>query len=149
MIEQQLKVGVRRARLQDASRLAELSGELGYPADSQAIRRRLRLLLKSGDHAVYVAEVPDGRVAGWIHTFIHRVLESEWRAEIGGLVVGEGFRGRGAGQLLLGRAERWAKQKGLRSVYLRSNLLREAAHAFYQKRGYRRIKTQYAFLKTL
>jgi GNAT superfamily N-acetyltransferase len=149
MIGQQLEVRVRRARLEDARRLAELSGHLSYPAKTAAIRRRLRSLLRSGDHAVYAAEISNGQVIGWIHAFVHRVLERECRVEIGGLVVAEGLRGRGAGQLLLERAERWAKRKRMRSLYLRSNITRKKSHRFYQKRGYRIIKMQYAFLKNL
>jgi hypothetical protein len=30
---------------------------------------------------------------------------------------------------------------------LRSNVIRKAAHAFHEKLGYKRIKTQHAFLK--
>lgn len=142
------RIRVRRARLEDAGSLAELSRQLGYPAAPAAIRRRLQALATSPEHAVYVAEL-QGAVAGWVHVFIHRVLESDWRAEIGGLVVAERFRGGGVGRRLLERAERWARGRRLKAVYLRSNVIRKDAHAFYQKRGYQIIKTQYAFVKNL
>jgi GNAT superfamily N-acetyltransferase len=49
----------------------------------------------------------------------------------------------------MNRAERWARSQGLKSVYLRSNVAREKAHSFYQRLGYRIIKTQHAFQKKL
>ena len=117
--------------------MAELSGQHGYPAKVADVHRRLRFFLKNGDHSVYVAQIPNGVVVGWVHV------------EIGGLVVAEDFRGRGADERLLDRAERWAVRKRMNSVYFRSNILRNESHKFYQKRGYWIIKTQCAFLKHL
>ncbi len=47
------------------------------------------------------------------------------------------------------RAEHWAREKGLRSIFLRSNIIRKDAHTFYQALGYSVVKTQYAFRKAL
>ena len=43
----------------------------------------------------------------------------------------------------------WAREMGCRAVSLRSNVVRDGAHAFYEKAGYRRIKTQHVFQKEL
>jgi len=142
------KVRVRAARMEDAGRLAELSGQLGYPCSAADMRRRLRNLLADHSHAVWVADSGDGSIAGWIHVFIKRLLQSDHEAEIGGLVIDENFRGRRAGKALVERAERWAKSKRLKTVYVRSNIVRKDAHIFYQKLGYETIKTQRAFRKT-
>jgi len=143
------KTRVRAARTADAARLAVLSGQLGYPCSSAGIRARLRNLLADNRHAVWVAELEGGEVAGWIHVFVKQLLESGREAEIGGLVIDESFRGQGAGKALIERAERWARAKRLKSVSLRSNILRKDAHIFYQKLGYKIIKTQSAFRKPL
>lgn len=140
---------VRPAQMEDAGRLAALSGQLGYPCSAGDMRRRLRYLLGDHDHAVWVAETGDGSIAGWIHVFIKRLLESDREAEIGGLVIDENFRGRGVGKALVEHAERWASARRLKSVYVRSNIVRKDAHIFYQKLGYRIIKTQSAFRKPL
>ena len=63
--------------------------------------------------------------------------------------VANDFRGQGVGRVLVERAEGWAKARGLKSVYVRSNIVRKDAHAFYQKLGYKIIKTQSAFRKAL
>ena len=146
---------VRPANAADAERLAALSTELGYPSSPEQIQRRLRPLDGDADHLVSVAEVQAGqdgeagRVVGWIHAYVSRVIESNPRAEIGGLVVDTGFRGAGVGRRLMEHAEGWARSKGLEAVYLRSNVMRQDAHRFYQGLGYKIIKTQHAFLKKL
>ena len=142
-------VNIRAAQMEDAGRLAELSGQLGYPCSAGEVRRRLRRLLADPEHAVWVAESESGAIAGWIHVFVKRLLESDREIEIGGLVIDENFRGHGAGKVLVERAEGWAKARGLKSVCVCSNIVREDASAFYQKLGYKIVKTQSAFRKTL
>ena len=124
-----------------------LSGQLGYPTSPASIRRRLRNLLRKPNHAVWVAGTGEETVAGWIHFFVKQLLESEREAEIGGLVVGQNFRGQGIGRALVEHAERWAKRRRLKSVYVRSNAVRKEAHIFYPILGYQIVKTQSAFRK--
>ncbi len=138
---------VRIARIADADNIAVLCGQLGYPSSAASVRRRLRSLAGNRDHAVWVAELEGGAVVGWIHVFVKQLLESNREAEIGGLAVDEAFRGQGAGKALVERAERWARAKRLKSVYLRSNIVRKGAHRFYRRLGYEVIKTQHAFRK--
>ena len=147
MSEKSPKTRVRPALLTDAGRIAVLSGQLGYPSSAASVGRRLRNLLARRDHAIWVAENDGGNVAGWIHVFVKQLLESDREVEIGGLVIDEIFRGQGVGKALVERAERWAKARRLKSVYVRSNIVRNDAHAFYQKLGYKVIKTQNAFRK--
>jgi GNAT superfamily N-acetyltransferase len=142
-------VRVRAARMTDATRIAALSGQLGYPSSSASVRRRLRSLLANREHAVWVAEPEGGEVAGWIHVFVKQLVESDREAEIGGLVIDKNFRGQGAGKALVERAERWAGARRLKSVYVRSNIVRKDAHPFYQRLGYKIIKTQFAFRKPI
>ena len=142
-------VRVRVARMDDAGSIAGLSGQLGYPSSVARVRQRLRNLLADGGHAIWVAENGAGAIAGWIHVFVKQLLESDREIEIGGLVVDQIFRGQGAGKALVERAERWARSRRLKSVYVRSNVVRKEAHIFYQKLGYKIIKTQTAFRKTL
>jgi GNAT superfamily N-acetyltransferase len=140
---------IRAARAGDERRLAALSRQLGYPSRPGEIRRRLEPILRDPRHAVFVVEDGEGRVAGWVHVFLHRLVEADPRAEVGGLVVDEAFRRRGAGRRLMERAERWALEQGCGMVSLRSNVLRGESHLFYESLGYRRVKTQHAFRKSL
>jgi GNAT superfamily N-acetyltransferase len=139
---------IRAAQPQDYARIAELARQLGYPSSRDEIAARLAYMERSSDHAVFVAAL-DGKVAGWLGIYVCRMVEAEPRAEISGLVVDERFRSQRIGRHLLERAERWAREKGCGAIGLRSNVIRDRAHAFYERHGYKHIKTQKAFRKDL
>ena len=141
---------IRRARLKDAAAIADLSGQLGYPATQQEMAERLaRLLRLSRVNQVLVAEAPSGDVVGWLHVSMNPLLEVPLRAEVNGLIVADGQRSLGAGEKLLQAAETWARHKGCRGMSVRSNVLRDRAHSFYLRNGYEHYKTQKAFRKNL
>ena len=144
-------VKIRRARRGDAGQIAQLSGQLGYPATEAQIIDRMRRLRPTSRHAVLVAESPDAGtgVVGWLHVSVSPLLESDLRAEVNGLIVAEAQRSAGAGAKLLEAAEEWAKRQGCRMMNVRSNVIRERAHGFYQRHGYEHYKTQKAFRKPL
>lgn len=139
---------IRRAEERDAARLAELSGQLGYPATKEQIIERLRWILAASGHTVFVAESDEG-VSGWLHVSVEHLLETGLRAEINGLIVDEASRSEGAGKLLLDAAEAWAHGQGCPVINLRSNVIRDRAHIFYLRNGYEHYKTQKAFRKKL
>jgi len=141
---------IRKARRSDAERIAQLSGELGYPATAAQIATRLRQLKPASKHAVFVAESPEAAgLVGWLHVSVSHLLESDIRAEVNGLIVAEGQRSAGAGAKLLEAAEQWARRHGCRGMNVRSNVIRERAHKFYERHGYEHYKTQKAFRKAL
>ncbi len=139
---------LRRAKKADAARIAKLSGELGYPATTREMKTRLAQLKPATRHAVFLAEV-DKLVIGWIHVSVSPLLEVPLRAEVNGLVVADDQRSHGAGAKLLEAAEKWARAKGCKGVSVRSNVIRERAHLFYERHGYVHFKTQKAFRKAL
>lgn len=139
---------IRQAIAQDADEIVNLSRQLGYPTTTSAVRQRLAQM-HSANHAVYVAEISDIGVVGWIHAHLCLLLQTNLHAEIGGLVVDERYRASGIGRQLLLQIEQWASQQGCESVYLRSNIIRKQAHIFYKKMGYSYIKTSLAFNKHL
>jgi len=142
------QIKIRPARAGDAKRLAELSGELGYPATEKEIHGRLARLRPKSLHAVFVAETVAG-VVGWIHVSRNYLLETPLRAEVNGLVVSSTARSQGAGRLLLAAAEDWARKQKCTGMSVRSNVIRERAHGFYLREGYEHYKTQKAFRKSL
>lgn len=143
------KVAIRKARLSDARVVAELSGQLGYPATEKEMAERLsKLIRRPRDGVVLVAESA-GAIVGWVHVSVTPLLEAPLRAEVNGLVVDEKQRSQGTGAELLEAAERWAAAKGCKGVSVRSNVIRERAHRFYLQRGYEHYKTQKAFRKPL
>ena len=139
---------IREARPQDYARIAELAGQLGYPSSPEEIAKRLDDRRGLQEHAVFVAQRGD-EIAGWLGAYVCRTVEADARAEISGLVVDPGFRSQGIGPLLLVRAEQWAREKGCRAIGLRSNVIRDRAHAFYERHGYKHTKTQKSFRKDL
>jgi GNAT superfamily N-acetyltransferase len=139
-------LAIRRAAPPDAPVLAELSGELGYPAEPNQIERRLASLPAEDD--VWVATI-DGVVVGWVHCSLRRSLVVEPGIEVLGNVVGRRWRGRGVGRALMAMAEQSATDRGVSAVRLRSGSQREEAHQFYRAIGYREQKTQRVFIREL
>ena len=142
-------ISVRVASQEDAEALARLSGELGYPSTAAQIRERLAAVEANSGYATFVAVTPEDRVIGWIQLCLVRALEIEARVEITGLVVDSGRRSGGVGRLLVDRGEAWARENGLRVIGVRSNVVRERAHRFYQWLGYEVVKSQKVFRKRL
>lgn len=143
------EVKIRKAKRSDAPRLAELSTQLGYPSTVGEATKRLRKLGPPSLSALFVAESPSTGVVGWAHVSVTQLLEVGTRAELNGLIVAEGQRSLGAGARLLDAAEEWARKHGCPSISVRSNVIRERAHKFYERQGYEHYKTQKAFLKKL
>ncbi|MGH8447555.1 MAG: GNAT family N-acetyltransferase [Solimonas sp.] len=139
---------LRPAAVDDAAAIARLSGMFGYEADADAHAGRLTLLLGRPEHAVWIADI-DGEIRGWLHAMQRLSLESASYVEIAGLVVDEAARSQGIGARLVQAAEAWAVALGLREMRVRSNIIRERAHAFYERAGYRAIKDQRVFAKAL
>ena len=140
---------IRRAKNADAAQIAVLTGQLGYPATTAQIRERLRRIQPASQNAIFVADSAGDGVVGWLHVSKEPLLESEMRAEVNGLVVAEGQRSLGAGAQLLAAAEDWARKHGCKSMSVRSNVIRERAHKFYERNGYEHYKTQKSFRKPL
>ena len=140
---------IRRAKSSDAEQIAALSSQLGYPATAAQIRKRMQGIKPDSQHAVFVAEYAKDGVIGWVHVSRQPLLEVEIRAEVNGLVIAEGQRSLGAGARLLAAAEDWARKHGCKGMSVRSNVIRERAHKFYERNGYEHYKTQKSFRKPL
>jgi len=134
---------------EDYSRVAELADQLGYPSTAQEIRSRLEGMRDSDQYAVYVAELPEGKIAGWIGVSIFRTVAADPCAEITGLVVDSDVRSLGIGSALVQIAEEWARSRRCNAIAVRSNVKRDGAHRFYERHGFQHIKTQKAFRKDL
>jgi GNAT superfamily N-acetyltransferase len=142
-------IRVRRARSSDISQLAQLAGQLGYPSSEDEIRGRLAGIEAAPEHALFVAETADGKLAGFLNVYVMRTIDSDARTEIAALVVDDAHRSRGVGKVLIEQAEAWARENGCAAIGLRSNVIRERAHRFYERLGYEHYKTQKTFRKTL
>jgi GNAT superfamily N-acetyltransferase len=123
--------------------------QLGYRVSREEAEERLQEIERDEGHAAFVAAASDGEVVGWVHVYLRLLVEHHLRAEVGALVVAEEYRRRGIGELLMQHAEEWARSRGCWAVHLRSNVIREETHLFYEKIGYRTLKEQRVFQKVL
>jgi GNAT superfamily N-acetyltransferase len=141
-------LSIRRLTIDDAEAVAELCGQLGYPGSPDDLRQRIDETSRSTDR-IALAAVLNGQIVGWIEAFIERHLQSSASALIGGLVVRDGTRGVGIGKRLCLEVEEWARSKSIPLIRVRSQIIREDAHRFYVRDGYRKVKTSLVFEKPL
>jgi len=126
---------IRRAVHDDAPRIAELLGQLGYPSSGDAMLRRMRNTDKS-DNAILVAMSAEGRVVGMAG--LHRMAVLHLDAPVGyitAFVIDESTRGHGVGRKLLEAAETWARDAGCVRLTVTSAEQRDGAHKFYPACG--------------
>jgi GNAT superfamily N-acetyltransferase len=135
---------LRPLRASDADALVTLLPDLGYTAAADQLVERLARLRDWPDQEAFVAET-DGRVVGLCHVQGVRMLISDGYAEIQALVVSAACHGQGIGRHLCEHACAWAFARGYGRVRLRSNVIREDAHAFYEHLGFEKSKASYAF----
>jgi GNAT superfamily N-acetyltransferase len=138
----------RTARLSDAGEIARLTTQLGYELTASHAADRLSRILPRMDQQFWVAEI-DSSVVGWVHAARFEFVESGAFVVIGGLVVDKDQRRQGIGRALMQRAEEWTRQQGWSVVRLWSSVIRTEAHQFYERLGYKRVKTQHSFVKSL
>ncbi len=135
---------VREMSAADLPKVAELSGQLGYPVSLGELEKRFEILRASKTNVLFVAGEP---VGGWIQVEQRQSLESGENAEIVGLVVDSGRRREGLGRALVASAEQWAKDRSLPKLRVRSNVTREESHRFYPAIGFQKSKTQHVYEK--
>jgi GNAT superfamily N-acetyltransferase len=138
---------IRRAVESDAAELAGLTSQLGDPASEATIHARLTRMIESSDDCLLVAEDSGGELAGWIHGFLSQPLESDYRVEIGGLVVDERCRRNGIGRRLVQAVEAWAAERGVMELSVRCREERTESHKFYESLSFQHTKTQRVFRK--
>jgi len=104
----------------DLDAVAELMGELGYPASSAQMRNRMEAISSDPMYATRVAEL-DGEVAGMAGLRLLYGYEYDHSvAQISALVTKAAYRGRGIGKELIRHAEKWAKERGAAAIVLTS-----------------------------
>ena len=142
------RVQIRPPQATDAQRLRVLNRQLGYATEVEELVSRINRLSELQEHFVTVAEV-DGTVVGWVQAEHRFSMETGDKAELVGLIVAAAARRSGVGRLLVQAAEDWATDRGLRSIVVRSNVIRAESHSFYRQIGYTQSKTQHVYAKPL
>ena len=137
-------VAVRFARPEDWAAVAGLLVELGRgvaagTADDATHQMQFTGHLRRIDSVTLVAEDPGaaGVVLGVLDMEYHQRLgDHRPQARVNDLVVTETARGRGAGHVLLTRAEELARKRGCFRMALVTAGWREDSVAFYSKEGW-------------
>lgn len=124
--------------------MAELLGQLGYPSSPVQASDRIERISADPSTWLVVAEV-DGELAGFGALHVQNLVErDEPGCEVAALVVGERFRRRGIGELLMEALEDEARARGGKTIVLNTAHRRADAHAFYEALGYEHTGRRYA-----
>jgi GNAT superfamily N-acetyltransferase len=135
------EIEIRQAVEADLQSMQELLTQLfaieqDFHPDAQRQSRGLRLMLEEPKAVLFVAELA-GRVVGMATLQI--LISTAQGGPVGlveDVVVGESFRGRGIGRLLLEHLEAWAWGRGLSRLQLLADIANRPALAFYGRQGW-------------
>lgn len=147
--KEEVGVQIRPYRDSDLAAVVNMSAQLGYPIDEVQAAGLIQVIVESPEQVLLVAEDERQGPIGWAHVFIARRIFRPPFADLGGLVVDEAARGEQVGAQLMGAAEAWAVERGCTGLVVRSNVIRQRAHRFYQRLGYDVLKQQVVFQKQL
>lgn len=142
-----MNLGIRKAEINDAEALASLTEELGYYSTEEEIKNKLAGISVNPRQAVFTAETD--KVKSWMHLALAEPLESVPFAGIQGIVVKEEFRGKGVGTKMFQTAGQWTRDKGYKSIRIRTNITRKEARELYKRLGFISKKTQEVFEKEI
>lgn len=132
-------IDVRRAVSADLSTLVELAAEYceadGHVFDEPTVRDGFAPLLDDDRYGVVLVAELDGAVDGY------GVVTWGWSIEIGGLdvVLDELYtrtKGRGIGTALVRQLEADCRTRGVKRIFLETELPNEAARRLYEREGF-------------
>lgn len=136
---------IREVKSSDSKEMTRLSYQHGYAISEPVVEENIKKLHSDDNNAVYVVEISDAEIGGWVHVYGKHLIDALPFAEIGGLVVDENHRRKGYGEMLVRECEEWAKKRGYREIRVRSAGQRTGAHEFYKSIGYENVKWQEVF----
>ena len=123
--------------------MAALLGELGYPSSPAQTAERIERIAADPSTWVIVAEV-ESELAGLGALHVQNLVErDEPGCKVAALVVGQRFRRRGIGELLMQALEDEARRRGGKVMVLNTAHRRADAHGFYKALGYEHTGRRY------
>jgi GNAT superfamily N-acetyltransferase len=128
---------VRDASAGDATAVARLLAEMGYPTTPEAAAAHIGRF--AGDHTsrLQVADLRAEQVVGLVATHIvPRLDDDAFTCRVTDIVVSAVHRRSGIGSALMAAAEQEARRAGAPRLDLSSGDWRAAAHAFYTRHGF-------------
>lgn len=127
---------LRDARIGDASDVAALLDQLGYPCSRDEAADRISMVLADPRQRLLLAEI-EGRACALAGMDLrYSLVRGTEQARITALVVAPDCERQGVGRRLLRELEGIARQAGAARIEVTSAASREGAHAFYHGCGY-------------
>ena len=140
-------MSIRVATCADASAVAALLAQLGYPCSAAQASQRIAALVPP-DNVLLVATL-DEEICGLIGLHLFPALHCDEKlGKITVLVVDAQHRGQGIGTALLHAASAYARSADALRIEVLSGNHRPEAHRFYQSAGYTPVD-QTKFILTL
>jgi N-acetylglutamate synthase-like GNAT family acetyltransferase len=131
-----MEIGIRDATHNDAEAIALLITELGYPANSEFVSRKLEELWEQS-HAFVLVDEKENEILGVLSFNSESAFHKEGRiGTMTALSIRDGKRGQGIGKQLVMACEARAKEQGCYRIAVASGIQREEAHRFYLGLGY-------------
>jgi ribosomal protein S18 acetylase RimI-like enzyme len=131
----------------DAAAIAELLGQLGYPASEEQVRSRLLRSDRVPGAEVLVAE-REGAVLGVVAlSQTHLLAQDSPACRVTALAVRPDARRQGIGGALMEAVEEEARSQGCFRIEVTCRPDRHPAHALYRSRGFE--ERRYRFAKQL
>lgn len=135
-----MTIQIRPANITDASVLAELMTQLGYPISIENMQDQIQKFSANASLGTIFVAQKENKVVGCIslsemHWFHHHNGKF---ARITSLVVDQNYRRQGIGKMLVQYAEKHARTSGCLAVELTSGIHRSSlgTHDFYKNLGY-------------
>lgn len=144
-------IQIRKAVLEDAPILVDLTVQLGYQVSLPALTKNIHAYLNDPERSLFVALI-ERNVVGYIALDMAQTFHREEKhMRVVSLVVDKGYQGKGIGTRLLQTAEEWAKREGCWVIELTSSSRRQqdGTHDFYLNRGYLKDGSQAYFRKLI
>jgi GNAT superfamily N-acetyltransferase len=134
-------MNIRNGTLEDATAVAVLLGELGYPTTAEDAALRIERMNALDDAQLFVAaDDGDRSLLGLVSAQVLRGVmhANEPVGHITAMVVASRARRCGVGRALVAAIEDWLRARGCAKVNVTSKISRGDAHAFYEGLGYDR-----------
>lgn len=133
--------------IDDMKNVFELSNQLEYASLSfDAFKPCFYEIISLKNHVIYGAKVD--KVIGYIHLRSEKQLHhASIVVEVLELIIDESYRSQKIGKKLLDFAISYAKSIGATHIELTTNVIRERAHLFYLREGFK--QTSLKFVKEL
>lgn len=142
---------IRYATVKDAMFIQEiLDKSLGYKVDLKRVVEQIDDINHNSQQEVLVYEDEENqRVVGFLDFYLYRSLYMGTGFRLSTLAAHPDYQGKGIGGKLVKEVEEIANKQNLDFIILNSGVEKEAAHRFYEKKGYEYEKTQKRFIKSL